>query len=305
MVAHGTSAQDISHLKPAPFKAPVRVRGVASAGVREASGMACSHRNPGCVWLLNDSGNGPFLFCFGKDGKSLGKARVAKALNLDWEDMASFVMDGKPYLLVADVGDNPGRRPGCLLYVIEEPKVGAAGIPDGTQLEASWHVLFSYEDGPRDCESVAVDVPGRQILLLSKRDAVPVLYTLPLAATPVDKPAVAKRVAALNVFPRPTAEQLKLRRARGRYGSQPTGMDIAADGRSAVVLTYTYVYRFTRAADELWAKALQRPPQFLRLPDNVRQGEAVCISADGKSIHVASEGNPGPLIRFDARPVEE
>jgi hypothetical protein len=44
----------------------------------------------------------------------------------------------------------------------------------------AWRVRFRFEDGPRDCEAMAVDPEQPRALLLSKRTEPPVLYELTL-----------------------------------------------------------------------------------------------------------------------------
>jgi hypothetical protein len=75
-------------------------------------------------------------------------------------------------------------------------------------------------------------------------------------------------------------------------------MDVSPDGSTAVVLTYKNGYIFQRMAGEDWAQAFKKIPQLIRLP-RLRQAEALCFAADGRTLFVTSEKIPAPLLRLD------
>lgn len=286
---------------PAPLRAPfadaVVAGSVSNPRVREASGLAPSLRRPDLLWVLNDSGNSPDLFAVTTNGADAGVVRVEGPDNEDWEDLASFRLDGAPHLLVADCGDNPGFRGECLLHVVPEP-----GLPGPAAVRPAWTLRYRYEDGPRDCESVAVDAARGRVLLLSKDDRTPVLYELPLR--PADAAAVqtARRIGELRTIPPPVPGM-----ARGilaRIGSLTTAMDLAPDGRRLAVLTYEHAYLLECDAGGDWASALARPPRRIELPDpldkTLRKREALCWSADGRALFVTGEQVPAPILRAGA-----
>jgi hypothetical protein len=80
--------------------------------------------------------------------------------------------------------------------------------------------------------------------------------------------------------------------------SQPTGLDISADGTEAVVITYRSLYRFQREPDETWLSAMQRKPEEVVGPPAV-QNEAITYSVDGKSIYVTTEKRPAAVHRIE------
>ena len=57
----------------------------------------------------------------GFDGKLRGSVRLAGMKNIDWEDMASFELDGRAWLMVGDIGENITRKTGAAVYVVPEP----------------------------------------------------------------------------------------------------------------------------------------------------------------------------------------
>jgi len=151
---------------------------VTSRQLGEISGLAASHAHDGVLWAVNDGGNPARLYAISRRGRLLARYQIEGASNQDWEDLASFELDGRRYLLLADTGDNGGRRRGFSLHVFEEP----AKLANGT-LKPAWTIRARWPDGPRDCEAVAVDAAAGQVLLVSKKRVPPELFSLPLAAS--------------------------------------------------------------------------------------------------------------------------
>ncbi len=270
-------------------------------GVAEASGLAVSHREAGVYWVHNDSGGQPVLQAIVADGTARGAVWIEGVKNVDWEDMASFTLDGKPWLIVGDVGDNAAGRSDRILHVIAEPDAAAlrAAAERGVPLLAkvAWSIPVAYPDGPHDCESVAVDAVEGHIYLLTKRVVPHGLYALPLRPKAGETP-VAERVGEVGAFAGADGAEEMLPTPTGKYRGQPTGMDFSADGTASVVLTYGEPYVYPKAKDETWAQALARPG--LRLaPHGLPQAEAVCFGGDdGREILVTSEGRRAALVRY-------
>lgn len=296
----------LARVAAADFAPVPRYAGPFEAGLmaepqnREASGLAPSHRADGVVWTHNDSGGEPVLFALNSaNGASRGAVRLLGVANTDWEDAASFELDGQPWLLAADVGDNDARRRVVVLHVVHEPDLATLTPGRETELRPDYSIYFKYEEGPRDCESVAVDAQERAVYLLSKRDYEPRLYRLPLAAAGAEHPAVAKRVGTVTHLPRPNIFQRWIKAPTGKYRWEPCAMDFSADGRLAVVLTYGDVLLFPRALGESWADALAKEP--VRLAGHqMPQAEGVCFSRDGRSIFVCSEKTM-KMLRYSRR----
>lgn len=262
--------------------------------INEASGIAYSARVDNVLWLHNDSGSKARLYAVDERGASLGRLKLDKADNVDWEDAASFVLDGIPYLLVADIGDNESKRKKIKLYVIAEPDLTGADRPE---YAAAWEIDVRYPDGPRDAEAIAVDAAGDRILLLTKRDVPVRLYEIPLRPESGDI-VLAKQITALSTLPQPGASDVKFAQAKGDWAWQPTGMDISRDGSAMAVLTYGAIYYYRREANETWSQALNRPPLAFSL-GRVRDAEAIAFSPDGRSIFVTVEKKRAPLLRID------
>ena len=251
---------------------------LANRDVDESSGLACSRRYPGVFWTHNDSGDQPRLYAFSRKGEHLATVAVHGAVARDWEDMASFTRDGKPWLLVADVGDNMRGRRFCTLYVVPEPALDPTRHNAKAAAKVAAAIEFTYDDGPQNCEAIAVDVAGKAIYAISKVGGTRCkAYVIPLRENPRDKPWVAKTVATLEL---PTV----------------TAMDISPNAHRAIVLgSGPRAYEFARRPNETWAAAFARKPRSIEVPPR-RQGEAICYGADGQTLYLTSEKTPTPLI---------
>jgi hypothetical protein len=287
MASTALAAEPTVAFVPATEKAAIQ-----SEDIKEASGLAVSSRDDGFFWIVNDSGSAPAVHLIESGGADRGKVTVAQARNIDWEDLVSFSIDGTAYLLAADTGDNDARRESCTLYILREPRLPAAGENLAVTFKAEWKIDFRYEGGPRDCESVAVDVPGRKILLLSKRTDPPEVHELPLMPQEKRGLITTRKTGVIRV-PSPADKLLP-------FGNQPTGFDIVPDNSLAAVVTYYGVFLFPRKPDESWAQALSNKATVLA-PHCLPQAESVAFCKDGKSILVISEGRRSPIVRFQRK----
>jgi len=286
----------------APFGPARKIGSIQDVRLTECSGLDASPINPDLFWAVNDGGNGPYLYALGGDGRSRGRVRVSGARNRDWEGLATFVHEGRSMILIADFGDNRERHATHTLYAVEEPRLAGERIEDSAKIDAAWRIIFSYPDENHDAEAVAVDSAGERVLILSKRDAPPLLFEVDLKPVPADVPVTARKIAEVNRIPRPSLTDLA--RKYGMVYSHPTGMDLSPDLRRAVVLTYKHAYLFPRGSEETWATAFSRKPIRVPLPHprdhtDLRQREAICFTSDGLALIVTSEGENAGIYRVD------
>ena len=261
--------------------------------IAEASGLAASRRRDDLLWTHNDSGAKARLYALGLAGESLGRARIRKVDNKDWEDIASFVLDDTPYLLVADTGDNDAKRDTVKLYVVEEPDLDEDNKPE---LETAWEIELRYPAGPRDVEAVAVDSENERVLLLTKRTIPAELYAVPLRPA-ADEVVTAEFLGRLDTLPQPSRSDIVFAPKTDDWFWQPTGMDIASDGSAIAIVTYhPAVYLYLRDGD--WLSTLQKPPLRLTLR-RLPKPESVAFGTDNQSLFVTVEKIHGPLLRID------
>lgn len=284
------------------FTGPVEAGRMTEPKNEETSGLAASRRTPGLFWTNHDSGGEPVLFALTADGTFRGKIRVEGATNYDWEEITSFELDGRAWLVAADIGDNYATRKGCVLHVLAEPDAAELSPDRELLLKPAYSIHYIYEDGARDAESLAVDAKEHMVYILSKREDTPRLYRLPLAAAPEKQPAAARFLGLVPHLPQPTALQRNLRVPTQGFLGWPTAMGFSTDPAGAglaLVLVYQQPLLFPRAAGETWAQALAREPLKLA-PHQFPQAEAACFTTDGRSIYVASEKTM-VLLRYDRK----
>ncbi len=256
--------------------APARVIAtLANKRITESSGLACGRRNRNIFWTHNDSGDGPTIYAIGKRGEDLGTFTVSGAKARDWEDIASFTLDKKHYLLLADVGDNRRKRKKYTLYIVEEPLITGKKRPAAKAVKLVQTITFQYPRKSINCESVAVDTTERAIYLVGK-DPTRTVYRLAIPAKATKKVLLARRVADLKI-------------------GWTTAMDISPDGLRAVVLTYGPAVQYVRKPSETWARAFSRRGRMIILPIR-KQGESICYGPDGRTLYLTSEHRPTPLI---------
>jgi hypothetical protein len=285
--AHVESDEDIADVK--------KVGTISANYLGEVSGIAMSRHSEDIFWVLNDSGNSASVYAIRQDGKPVGIVNIEGVSNNDWEDIATFEFKGRPYIVVADVGDNFAKRSKCFLFFIEEPDTKRIRENSPITLKPSWTITFTYEDGPRTFEAVAVDTLTGKILLLSKRDRPPVLYELPLTMK-TEKNAVAKRVTVIKPLP-------QKRQGIGDFltvSNMTTAMDISSDGLNAVVLTYAGAYLYRKEKDEDWSKAFSANPVEITLPVMPQQ-ESICFMRDALTMLVTTEQLPAPLYKVELK----
>ena len=287
---------------------------LADPNLNESSGLATSHLKPDRLWTHNDSGGEASLFAFAATtGSKTGMCSLAGAVATDWEDMASFIDQGVPRLLVADCGDNQASRASIRLHLFDEPD------PDATLRLSDYQTLqVRFSDGPRDCEAVAVDVQRRKIILIAKgRLPVAGIYVLDLPPRASEASQTGSNHDRLSAVGRQTAgertahEQISLEQTSPdqvmiaqRVGTLPlpmiTAMDI--DGRTgdAVVVTYLGGFRFAQGQPRVSVREqFSSVAEAIELP-RWKQIEAVAFDQRG-NIWVTSEGSPAPLIRLNHR----
>lgn len=277
-------------------KAPQQKSAIELAGnlesrsLREASGLARSNIHDDLIWAINDDGP-PDLYALGPGGEKRGKVRLEGAKNRDWEDLASFVLDGRAYLLIADIGDNEGQRKDVTLYITREPS------PDDDKTSIAWEIEFTYPEGPRDAEAIAVHVAARQILVLSKRDIPARLYALPLRPD-TDRRITAEFLGTAASLPQPSRRDVNNALALKDWHWQPTGMDISTRSDGILILSYHAIYYYARRRDESWIEALRRSPLGLPLGE-YKNAEAIAFAGSDDVAYVTTEGEHAPLLRVD------
>lgn len=277
-------------VEPSGDSAFTTVGTLENSRINEASGLQAGEN--GLFFVHNDEKRDVFII--DETGRDFGAFKLDGSKSRDWEDITRVPGKNGPLLVIADTGDNRNKRKDVELYFFPEP-----GIDDlKDEPEVQHKLAVRYPDSPRDVESVAYDSSSKSILFLSKRDVPPRLYAVKLEDALAQKELQATFLAEVPGFRPPTKQDLLSSMKRGMWVSQPTGMDISPDGRTAAVLTYRSLYLFRREGEESWAEAFQKPPEEIIGPPGTHD-EAVAFSSDGKHVFVTTERRPAPLYRLD------
>lgn len=267
----------------------------------EISGLARSQRVPNLFWAHNDSGGEPVIYAVDGEGRHVGSVRLAGAMNIDWEDIASFTRGGESWLLVGDTGDNFAWRSSITLYLLREPMlpvttpVPAPGeervVPVATRYDLRW------PDGARDVEALAVDAETHMAYLVSKRDARPALYRFDLdSETAEDRPGTLEALGPIAI-PRAALTC----RCNVNSFNWVTAMDFSDNGRTAYVGTLTQGYRYARLPGQSWPDALRQPPVATVLPVFPQIEAGTFVAGRDDVVYIASEQLPARMARLPLR----
>ncbi len=261
----------------------------------EISGLAVSTADGQTLWTINDSGNAGYLYANKINGQFIRRWRV-NARNRDWEDLASIAIDGQPYLLIADIGDNLQVKAENDIVVISEP---ALTLDSATKLDPITTIRFRYPDGAHNAESLAVSdnwiyILTKERLLADKRQASQI-YRVPLVVADTGISYVAELIGSLNLPP--LTLEGKLAAALTGYDLfQPTGFDIDINNRDAYFVSYRGVHRLTRNANESWGAALSKPSVKIH-SHKLKQAEAIAVTNNG-TVLFTSEKRAAPIWAF-------
>jgi hypothetical protein len=279
-----------------PARNDVQSTHIHNSVLDEISGMQAGTINREALFVHNDDGP-PQVFVIDRQGNDLGNFLLEGAVNRDWEDITAVPSSAGPLLVLADMGDNFAQWDSVALYFVAEPAPGPDGRYQGTY-PLVHSITLTYPDGARDCESMAYDPASNRLLLISKRDTPPRIYSIDLDTALAQDSAELKYLGNSIQFRPPTRRDLLIFGPRdGPWVSQPTGFDITPDGTRAAVISYRSLYLWQRAQGESWESVLAREPLEIEAPPS-RKEEAVSFEPDG-NVLVTTEGVPATLYRID------
>lgn len=243
---------------------------IAPSLVTECSGMVQSLRYDGVYWVLGDGGSGTKMVPVTLEGGLArgwsGPVTVNGCKNVDWEDLA---LDEKGNLIIADVGNNSGRRKQLMLHFVAEPKPGMTTVSPSRTLRV--HYEDQKETSPDyDCE--AVFAAGGRVYLLTKHrsDQRTRLYRLEGESAARSNP-----LRMIDSF---------------EIGGMVTAADVSPDGKRVAVLTYTalWVFDYDRKSGSIFRGGIRWMPVFA--------WQAEALAWDGNdALVIGNEG--GQLFR--------
>ncbi len=257
--------------------------------VNESSGLAVSNIRRRW-WTHNDSGDKACLYAVNENGKPTGRCTLDNITAIDWEDMAGFVQDDQPRLIVADCGDNLGERESIDLYLFDEPD------PDRTTVVKHLRqIKIAFPDQAYDTEAIAVDVARKKIILITK-SKFPYALVFEVDLPDVAKPRASKRPIAK--IDDPTNTSIEPRHVTTLAIPFVSAMDIDANSGDVWVINYFSAAQFRRTdpGQSLYDQ-LRSVPTMHMLP-RWKQIEAVAVDRKHQ-VWITSEGPSPPMGRLN------
>lgn len=229
------------------------------ARLDEISALAWSQVDPNRLWLLNDSGGGPYLYAVDATTcATLARVRLDGPAR-DYESLASGRdAQGRPTLWVGDTGDNVGAWPYVRVLQVQEPP----RVREGQRL-AVRELRVTYPERPRDAETLLALPSEPRLWVVSKSLLTGTVFALP------------GLVESGSARGRPVAE----------LGGLLTDGAVSADGSRTVLRDYVWAWVYPGAPSR---GTFAAEPVRVSLP-NQPQGETVAWGVDGRSLLVASE----------------
>lgn len=248
--------------------------------LEEISGLAFSQKHPNLIYVHTDSGGEAAVYLLDSLGKELGVIELVGVKNRDWEDIAVGPgPGGKPYVFVAEIGDNAGIHGEICIFRFPEPNSIA-----GKNSVKPEVLRLTYPGGARDAETLMVDPISGDLFIVSKRDDKNSLYRVPQSEFSKGKSTLEK-LHNLD------------------FTSSVAG-DISRDGSKILIKNYFAIYYWERKSGESIPQALQKAPKRLPyVPEP--QGEAIGFNSKGNSFFTISEKrfNVNPtLYRYPKKP---
>lgn len=233
--------------------------------LNEVSGMAASRKNPGYLWLIEDSEAQAGIHLISDKGIYQKFIPVA-GTNRDWEDLAvgPGPKDGISYIYTPDIGDNNFIFNEYQIYRFEEPALNSKEVNNVDVIR------FSYPNkASLNAETILIDPKTRDLYIISKEEF----------NVKVFKIAYPQALDKVN-----EAEYL---------GTIPfwgiTGGDISADGKEILLKTYIAVFYWRARSGESIYQTLSRSRDVGAPYIQELQGEAICWDAGVKGYFTMSE----------------
>ncbi len=237
----------------------------------EASGIVSGRKNPGMVYIHEDSGNRPVVYVYDTLGNYRGDIILMDIQNRDWEDIAigPGPEEGQSYIYVGDIGDNKSVRDHLKIHRFPEPDLSSFSSETAFSLDIEdvFTLSYRYAEGASDAETLMVDPATKNLVVVTKRDVGVHVYLLPY---PHSNNGIAKAVFKGH---------LPLRTI--------VGGGISPDGSQILLKDYGAIYHWMVQDDVISTLFNQTPVKVAYVPEV--QGEAVGWTHDGKGYFTTTE----------------
>lgn len=258
------------------YEDPVTAGTIENDEATEISGIVSSRRFPEVLWMLNDSGGGPFLYASSTSGEYLGTFELDTS-TFDWEDIAIASGRGSDYLYLGDIGDNLHFRPYVTVHRIAEP----TPVPAGGFIDDVEEFNLTYPDPGPDAEAMLVDPVTGDLIIVTKPAS--------------GGEAAIFRAPAAKLVDGATIELEQIATFPLDKGVWVTGADTDTTGAAIIFRGYNEVWVWRRTQLDLSETFATEP---CRAPSTAEvQGESITFAADGLSYYTVSEGK-APDINY-------
>ncbi|WP_313190097.1 hypothetical protein [Sphingobacterium sp.] len=150
---------------------------VSDPALDEISGIISSINNPGMFWVHNDSGDDARVYLIDSTANLMCTYQLDGLEAIDIEDIAWVELDGKSYVVLADIGDNLAKRTQISLYIFPEPVLKSGVKVDSISRSSISIKHLKYPGKARDAEAIFIDPLDKQFYLVSKRELRSSLYS--------------------------------------------------------------------------------------------------------------------------------
>lgn len=262
---------------------PVRGGVVEDQRLDEVSGLVFSRRDPGVIFVHNDSGDAARVYALETTGRLVARLEL---LGVEAQDIEDIACDER-FLYLGDIGDNKEARESVSVYRFVQPKLALGDSPELLKLYPQETLTLVYPDRAHDAETLLVDPKDGSVLIVTKdrRGPSSVMSTGP-------RPWSRKGPVRLEEVAR-----LELGWSWLGPSRLATGGDISSDGAWIAVRTYTHLHLFRRESEGSLPLSLSLGgcATVLQLEP---QGEAVAFGTSGRFVWTISEGRHQPIWRY-------
>jgi len=256
----------------------------------EVSGMIASPNIPGRLYLINDSGDGPYFYSYDLPSGDFEKVEISGFKGWDIEAI-SFGPCGsnRSCVFIGDIGDNQGQRKIIrIAAVVEKERYGSKVRP-------LFHKVLSYPDGGKDSEAFVISQAG-DLYLFSKEagwvGSNPTkVYNLSSTELRQKSKSTLKKLGEFDLYNSIKTPFLKV-----------TDAALSSDQTRLFLLGYfgSYELDFQELVEKLQGSKVAQIENYVSVGTGfVQQNEAATYTPDGESIiwTYESKSSPAPLLQ--------
>lgn len=248
------------------FKTQIAVGELIDPLLKEVSGIVVS-REKGNFWVHNDSGDGANIYLIDRHAKLLKTFTLEGVNVIDCEDIDRLRIGNKNYLVLADIGNNLGKRTWASLYVFPEPSICDSTLISKKDIKT---IFVKFPGQKRlDAEAIMVDPQDNMLYVVSKREFRSTVYSAPVFANTKQQYFTLSKTAELPF-------------------TFATAAAIDPAGKEMLIKNITTIFYWKKKSGKSWAEAFQRKP--IEIPYAVEpQGEAITFDDESNGFYTLSE----------------